>query len=110
MLSRYVKFLIRVCKLVIPSFDEEDARRTAESDWLRDSRGAKTLSYAAFFDAFFELADIWTPNIDGREYSEFLDALRLRLQVMVITRKDGTQERRKVRQRCWCWHWCWHWC
>ena len=27
---RYVKFLVRVCKLVIPSFDEEDARRTAE--------------------------------------------------------------------------------
>ena len=93
--EQYVKFLVRVCKLVIPSFDEEDAKRTAESDWLRDSKGQRTLSYSAFFDAFFELADVWCPNINGREYAEFLDALRLRLQVMVITRRDGTQERRR---------------
>ena len=66
-----------------------------QSDWLRDTKGQAALSYSSFFDSFFELADVWCPNIDAREYAEFLDALRLRLQVMVIIRKDGTQERRR---------------
>lgn len=68
-----------------------------QADWERDSKGNATLNYRLFFDAFFQLADIWCPDIDGGQYANFLDTLRTRLAVMVVHKKDGTVVRKMVR-------------
>jgi hypothetical protein len=57
------------------------------------------MGYRQFFDAFFELADVWCPDIDGAQYAHFLDTLRLRLSVMVVQKKDGSIVRKLVRRR-----------
>lgn len=88
----YISFLVRVCKLVIPEFDLAEALETAKADWTKDSKGAESLSYVNFVDAFFELADIWCPEIDAEEYAEFLDALRIRLQVKRVRTRGGTEK------------------
>ena len=75
----------------------------AQADWERDAHGNPTMGYRQFFDAFFELADIWCPDIDGGQYANFLDTLRTRLSVMVVTKKDGSIVRKLVRPtRCLC--------
>ena len=63
-------------KALIDVWDEEDAVRSAEEDWARDAgrggAGANELSEDLFGDAMFELADIWTEEIDGDAYADFL--------------------------------------
>jgi guanylate kinase len=44
----------------------------ASEDWKRDSFGADTMDRTMFFQAWFELADIWTEVIDVEEYASFL--------------------------------------
>lgn len=70
----------------------------AQSDWERDAKGEKTMNYRQFYDSFFELADIWCPDIDGGQYSNFLDTLRTRLTVMVVHKRDGSILRKLVRR------------
>lgn len=53
--------------------------KTIEQDWQRDSRGEAAMSFANFFDAVFELADMWCDTIDVEEYVEFLETLLRRV-------------------------------
>jgi hypothetical protein len=69
---------------------------TLQTDWERDAKGENTMGYRQFFDSFFELADIWCPDIDGGQYAHFLDTLRLRLTVVTVHKKDGTIVRKTV--------------
>lgn len=66
-------------------------------DWERDAKGAAAMGYRQFFDSFFELADVWCPDIDGGQYAHFLDTLRTRLTVMVVHKRDGNIMRKLVR-------------
>lgn len=47
-------------------------------DWKRDSKGKEKVSKIEMIDALFELADIWTPDIDETEYATFFEILRFR--------------------------------
>ena len=47
------------------------------------------LTYDQFYRAFFELADLWCPHIDGEEYAHFLETLMNRLLVKVVHRANG---------------------
>jgi hypothetical protein len=53
----------------------EDARKNSERDWRIDSRGNIYMDYPLFFDAIFELADVWCETTDREEYILFLDIL-----------------------------------
>jgi hypothetical protein len=53
----------------------EDARKHAERDWREDSGGAIEMGFAQFFDAVFELADLWCETTGLEEYVMFLDVL-----------------------------------
>ena len=44
-----------------------------QADWVADSGGEATLDYRRFYNAFFELADLWCPHIDANEYAQFLN-------------------------------------
>ena len=52
-----------------------DKRRNAERDWKDDAGGGVTMKFSQFFDAIFELADIWCETTDINEYIMFLDIL-----------------------------------
>ncbi|CAN0083642.1 unnamed protein product, partial [Ectocarpus sp. 4 AP-2014] len=56
-----------------PDTTEAEARHSAEVDWLRDTaRWGGRMTRQAFGSSMFELADIWTENIDEEEYTAFL--------------------------------------
>lgn len=52
----------------IPDTTDEDAETSAEVDWSRDTaRWDGKMSKTAFASSMFELADIWTENINEEE-------------------------------------------
>lgn len=56
------------CTLQIPETTEEEAVESAELDWIRDtSKWGGRMTREAFASSMFELADIWTENIDEEE-------------------------------------------
>ena len=44
-----------------------------EEDWLDDNKGKAQMEYPDFFDAMFELADMWSESVDAGEYSRLLN-------------------------------------
>lgn len=62
-----------------------------EEEWEQDSKGEEALSGPAFFESFFQLADIWTPGIDGCAYAEFLTRLFRRITIKRASTKTGTR-------------------
>ncbi|KAL8451768.1 hypothetical protein Emed_001784 [Eimeria media] len=79
--TEYFKVLLRICLVLVPELRGKDAMKLIEEDWLHDSKGAEALSFNAFYESFFELADIWTPAIDGTAYAEFLRRLFRRITI-----------------------------
>eukprot|EP00198_Chlamydomonas_reinhardtii_P007981 XP_001697318.1 predicted protein [Chlamydomonas reinhardtii] len=41
-------------------------------DWLDDNKGLPYMDFPNFFDAMFELADMWSDTVAGPEYAELL--------------------------------------
>ncbi|KAF8821132.1 hypothetical protein IE077_002436 [Cardiosporidium cionae] len=64
-------------------------------DWKFDSKGQEYLDYSMFCDAMFQLADIWSPVIDGMYYSTFLEKLLNRITVQLITTNSGETVRNR---------------
>ena len=46
-----------------------------EEDWLDDNKGKEQMDYPDFFDAMFELADMWCQNVNAAEYADLLNQL-----------------------------------
>ncbi|CAM9215265.1 unnamed protein product [Scytosiphon promiscuus] len=69
----YLKLNRKLHLALIPDTTDEEARNSAEVDWLRDTaRWGGRMTREAFGSSMFELADIWTENIDEEEYTAFL--------------------------------------
>eukprot|EP00238_Polyblepharides_amylifera_P006334 CAMPEP_0196582476 /NCGR_PEP_ID=MMETSP1081-20130531/39034_1 /TAXON_ID=36882 /ORGANISM="Pyramimonas amylifera, Strain CCMP720" /LENGTH=267 /DNA_ID=CAMNT_0041903039 /DNA_START=32 /DNA_END=831 /DNA_ORIENTATION=- len=52
---------------------EDAGADTLEENWEADSGGQSQLAPDQFFDAIFELADIWCQTVEESEYVEFLN-------------------------------------
>ncbi|CAM9693182.1 unnamed protein product, partial [Laminaria digitata] len=64
----YVKLNRKLHLALIPDTTDEDAETSAEVDWLRDTaRWNNKMTKEAFSSSMFELADIWTENINEEE-------------------------------------------
>ena len=46
-----------------------------EEDWLDDNKGKPQMDYPDFFDAMFELADMWCEVVSAVEYARLLSRL-----------------------------------
>lgn len=58
----------------IPDTTDEDAKTSAEVDWSRDTaRWGNKMTKEAFASSMFELADIWTENINEEEVRAGMD-------------------------------------
>ena len=53
----------------------EDMIKAACDDWMQDSSHGTHLSRGLFFDAIFELADLWTNTTSKSEYIAFLNVM-----------------------------------
>lgn len=115
-----LKVLLRICLVLVPQLRGREVVDLIEEEWRHDSRGEDGLSRSAFFESFFQLADIWTPGIDGSAYAEFLKRLFRRITIKRARTKTGARMTKirpkivvkvvnrdlKVRQ----WRWDIFWC
>lgn len=62
----YFAIMMRAYKVLLDEWDPVDAEDSIEADWENDSQGATAIPYVAFFDALFEVADLWVPAIDEK--------------------------------------------
>lgn len=71
-------------------WDEESVLTQIDKDWISDCKGKDNLTWERFFDALYELIDIWTTSIDILEYYEFAIKLYNRITIKIIKYKDGS--------------------
>ena len=66
--------MIRLHRSMIPGWDRNSVESRIEiaEEWISDSKGRETLCRDDYFDALFELADMWTSLISADEYYSFL--------------------------------------
>ena len=74
--EEYLEMHRRVVLSLQPTVMPHEAVEAAEEDWERDSEGKSGLDRARFYICWFELADLWTDDIDRDEYVDFLEAQR----------------------------------
>eukprot|EP00906_Rhabdomonas_costata_P036703 RCo051454 len=60
-------------KVLMAGLPKADAQKIIHQDWLADSKGQRTLTKEMFFDAIFDLADVWCESDVLFEYVDFLD-------------------------------------
>ena len=71
----YLAMDVKIQKALNRHFEARKAWEIAEKDWVRDSRGENTIDEKKFYDAIFELADMWTDSVEENDYVELLDTL-----------------------------------
>ena len=80
--AEYVKMCVELWRVLSQAEDgitERQAKNSAKKDWKKDSRGLKTMDWSAFYDAIFELADLYTFSVEEADYCRFLKATLGRL-------------------------------
>ena len=56
--------IILVLRNDLNADDIGNLKNTLESDWKKDSNGKSKMTKEELFNSLFQLADIWTPEID----------------------------------------------
>ena len=60
-------------QVLFPRFNMEgDPDYDPEEDWLDDNKGKPHMDFPDFFDAMFELADVWCEKISAENYAALL--------------------------------------
>ena len=77
--QEYVCVMKKVMRAMTEGMTEEEANEIVEAEWENDRKGMDYLDRELFKDGLFELADVWSRDVDGDAYGEFL--LRLAGQV-----------------------------
>ena len=71
----YLELITRFHRICVPPpLDAATVRTSALEDWRRDSHG-DALDFDEFFDAIFELVDVWTETTDAPDYVATLERL-----------------------------------
>ena len=94
--ENYVRMISKFHYIVCPPpVRRERVLEEAEKDWANDSAGAHTMEYDRFFDAIFQLCDIWTHSCEVKEYCALLERL---IGGATRTESDGSLSWREDQQ------------
>jgi len=74
-MTEYIAIMHKVYKALATTYVEEEALRLLREEWGYDSRDRETIGKQEFYDAMFELADVWAITSSASEYAGFLDKL-----------------------------------
>lgn len=88
----YIELCLRFSKLLLPNFSKEESIAVIEEDWENDSESCGSMNYSQFYNALFQLADIWTEEISPNSYSDFLLKIFRRITCKKFVNKDGKIE------------------
>ena len=60
-------------QIMMPRFGlKVDKNFDPSDDWEGDCKGNTNMNYPDFFDAVFELADMWCDSVDAAEYAKLI--------------------------------------
>ncbi|GAX76045.1 hypothetical protein CEUSTIGMA_g3488.t1 [Chlamydomonas eustigma] len=72
----YCAMVVIIQMMLLPRFKMEgDIEYDPEEDWLDDNKGQDVMGYPDFFDALFELADMWCETVSAVDYATLLSKL-----------------------------------
>ncbi|OQR81866.1 hypothetical protein THRCLA_11335 [Thraustotheca clavata] len=86
----YSEVMLLVFKALRSDFSIYEAAEQIGKDWKVDSKGKDSMDAIMFADAFFELVDLWTCDIEEKTYVSFLNLLYERITVRTIVFFDGS--------------------
>lgn len=78
--DEYLKVQGKIMSLIRPDLKGDEGKRVLEADWHRDSKGKQRMTKEQMFDAVFEMADIWTPEIKAEQMAAFLELLKFKIK------------------------------
>lgn len=81
--NEYVKWHLKVTKVLYSDWTPGEARSIAMRDWQRDVGSATGMAEDSFYSSLFELIDLWTETAEWREYVAFLRQLYARIARVV---------------------------
>ena len=93
---RNVKKVIQVCLsaaagVVVTGRHSPCVRsRDVQEDWLKDSQGESYLTKEQFYNALFELSDIWVATISAHASCLFLSIIEHKLRDVRVWKPSGT--------------------
>ncbi|GAX74740.1 hypothetical protein CEUSTIGMA_g2187.t1 [Chlamydomonas eustigma] len=74
--SVYCAMVVIIQMMLLPRFKMQgDIEYDPEEDWLDDNKGQDVMGYPDFFDALFELADMWCESVSAVDYAALLSQL-----------------------------------
>ncbi|GAX74549.1 hypothetical protein CEUSTIGMA_g1999.t1 [Chlamydomonas eustigma] len=72
----YCAMVVIIQMVLLPRFKMKgDINYDPEEDWLDDNKGQDSMGFPDFFDAMFELADMWCDDVSAPSYAELLALL-----------------------------------
>ena len=80
--DQYFQKFIKIGQILRPSTEAEELQKLVKEDYDRDNNNNQqdTIDEEKLYDSLFELADLWWPNIDSKEYVDFFKALKFRFR------------------------------
>ncbi|ETV89430.1 hypothetical protein, variant [Aphanomyces astaci] len=88
--QEYMQVMLLIFKVLRNDFERSTATVQIEKDWIIDSKSSQYMNTTTFFDALFEVVDVWTCDIQEATYIGFLNLLYRRISVRAIVFFDGT--------------------
>ncbi|EQC36781.1 hypothetical protein SDRG_05615 [Saprolegnia diclina VS20] len=89
--TEYAEAMLLVFKVLRPrDFDIYEALDQIGKDWTSDSKGKNAMDAIMFIDAFFELVDLWTCDVEEATYVQFLHLLYERITIRTVVFFDGS--------------------
>lgn len=76
--------MYRVALAMTAEASREQLEEIVQTDWAHDSEGREGISFEAFKDSVFQLADLWIDRMEPDAYATFMDRL-----LDTITTEDG---------------------
>ncbi|GAX74551.1 hypothetical protein CEUSTIGMA_g2001.t1 [Chlamydomonas eustigma] len=74
----YCAMVVIIQMVLLPRFKMKgDINYDPEEDWLDDNKGQDSMGFPDFFDAMFELADMWCESMSASDYTALLSQLLL---------------------------------
>jgi hypothetical protein len=65
--DEYILMSMKLYRVFVGQADAADSRAQAELDWVRDCFGNEFMNRTLFYQAWYQLADLWTEEIDANE-------------------------------------------
>ena len=78
--DEYMRVFSKIGAILRPRDAPQVIDECVQQDFERDFNAKESIDQTKLAETLFELADIWTPNIEAEEMKEFFDKLKSKMK------------------------------